>query len=97
MNIEKAKQIVKDLNNFIKLTEECSPDTFEKRAIKEYAIHGSVSKVSDLFNEQGLKIGNKKVKPTDISKIIQSKPHVNELHVIVHQIFNRNKKRMPNP
>ncbi|MCY8488769.1 hypothetical protein [Bacillus atrophaeus] len=95
MNIEKAKQTVKDLNNFIKLTEECSADTFEKKVIKEYAIHGSVSKVSDLINEQGIKIGNKKVKPSDISKIIQSKPHVNELHVIVQKIFNNNKKRMP--
>ncbi|MEC1648736.1 hypothetical protein [Bacillus halotolerans] len=95
MNLEKAKQIVKDLNNFIALTEECDVDTFEKKAIKEYAVHGSVSKVSDLFNEQGLKIGNKKVKPSDISKIVQSKPHVNELHVIVQKIFNSNKKRMP--
>lgn len=91
MNLKRAKQIVKDLNNFIKLTEECTADTFEKKAIKEYAIHGSVSKVSDLFNE----IGNKKVKPSDISKIVQSKPHVNELHVIVQKIFNSNKKRMP--
>ncbi|WP_195536509.1 hypothetical protein [Bacillus paralicheniformis] len=95
MNLEKAKQTVKELNNFIKLTEECDADTFEKKVIKEYAIHGNVSKVAKVFNDQGIKIGNRKVISNDISQVIMSKPHLNELHVIVQKIITRNKKRMP--
>ncbi|MDL5143110.1 hypothetical protein [Bacillus atrophaeus] len=94
MNLEKVKQTVKDLNNFIKLTEECNADTFEKKAIKEYAIYGSVSRVADVFNKQGIKIENRKVQSTDISNIITSKPHLNELHAIVERIFKRNKRRI---
>lgn len=95
VNLVQAKQTVKDLNNFIKLTEECIPDSIEKKAIKEYAIYGSVSKVAKIFNYSGIMIKNKKVKPTDISNIILSKPYLNELHMIVQEIFKSNKRKTP--
>ncbi|WIY55378.1 hypothetical protein M8181_15125 [Bacillus licheniformis] len=64
----------------------------KKKVIREYAIHGNVSKVAKVLNDQGIKVGNRKVISNDISTVIMSKPHLNELHVIVQKIFTRNKK-----
>jgi hypothetical protein len=92
LNIEEARKIIKELEDYIQLIEDYQAITFEQESIHLYVQLESVSKVADELNKKGLKVGNRKVISKDVSNIIRSKP-VSEMHVMAKKLFNGNKKR----
>ncbi|MBM7653003.1 hypothetical protein [Neobacillus cucumis] len=101
INVEKAKKrLVKlqsqviDLEIFIGEAENYYAESFEQKVIKEYAYLGSLFKVTAKLNKELLEMGEeKKLKMSDISSIIDSKP-IDELHKNVRKIYRINKKIM---
>ncbi|WP_340002067.1 hypothetical protein [Oceanobacillus sp. FSL K6-0127] len=79
MNIDKAKRTIEELTKYVCLTENYSVDTFEKRVIREYALSGSIAKVTNKLNSEGYTI-----KQSEISTILHSKPN-DELHKMVRR------------
>lgn len=92
MQIEEAKKQIKELEDYIELVEGYDPTNMTEEAIKLYALYENVTKVTTLLNEMGYREGSRKLVTTDVSKILKGKP-VDELHELVHKMFNRNKKR----
>lgn len=93
MNIEQVRNQINELENFIKLVENYEADTFEKEAIKLYILMENVTKVANILNDKGYRVGNRKVVGKDVSDIIRSKP-VDEMHSLAKKIFGKNKKRV---
>ena len=53
MNLQQAKEQVKELNNFIELVLNYEVTSLETAAIYEYALENNVSKVASKLNEKG--------------------------------------------
>ena len=92
MNIEQAKQQIKELEEYIQLIETYQANTFEQESVFLYVQLESVSKVADELNKKGYKVGNRRVISKDVSDVIRSKP-TDEMHVLAKQFFTGNKKR----
>ncbi|NEY20512.1 hypothetical protein G4D61_11150 [Bacillus ginsengihumi] len=92
MNIEEAKQQIKEIENYINLVETYEPKTFEEDAIKTYVLIESVNKAAVELNEKGYRVGNRKVCGKDITNIILSKPK-DDLHKIAQQMFKSNRRK----
>lgn len=92
MNIEQARNQIKELENFIKMIENYEADTFEKKAIKLYVLKENVTEVANELNVKGYRIGNRKVVGKDVSDIIRTKP-TDEMHSLAKKMFGKNKKR----
>ncbi len=92
MNIEQARNQIKELEKFIKMVENYKDDTFEKKAIKLYVLKENVTEVANELNEKGYRIGNRKVAGKDVSDIIRTKP-TDEMHGLAKKMFGKNRKR----
>ncbi|WP_179884066.1 hypothetical protein [Bacillus thuringiensis] len=53
MNLQQAKELVKELNDFIELVSNYKVISLETAAIYEYALDNNVSKVAYKLNEKG--------------------------------------------
>ena len=91
--IQSLKAEIKRIEDFVELAENYQADTFEKKVIKEYAYIGSVTNVAKKMNDLGHRIDGRKLDSNDISAIIKSKP-IDDLHRIVRDSFNNQKKRV---
>lgn len=92
MNIEQARNRIKELENFIKMVENYEEDTFEKKAIKLYVLKENVTEVANELNEKGFRMGNRKVVGKDVSDIIRTKPK-DDLHLLAKKMFGKNRNR----
>lgn len=92
MNIEQARNRIKELENFIEMVENYNADTFEKEAVKLYVLTESVSKVAEELNDKGYRVGNRKVIGKDVSDILRSKDE-DDLHALAKKMFSRNKNK----
>lgn len=96
MKIEEAKNTISKLQEFVDLTENFSPVTFEEHVIKEYAILGNVSKVASKLNELGFRIKDRKVISNDVSEVIRKKPtEGDKLHQYVLKFHKNNIRKNP--
>lgn len=68
------------------------PENFEQEAIKLYVVEESVTKVANLLNEKGHRIGARKVIGKDVSNIIRSKV-TDEMHKLAQKFLKRNTNR----
>ncbi|MDQ0228429.1 hypothetical protein [Metabacillus niabensis] len=93
MNIEQARNKIKELENFIKMVENYGADTFEKEAIKLYVLKENVTIVANELNKKGYRVGNRKVVGKDVSDIIRLKP-TDEMHSLATKMFGKNIKRV---
>jgi hypothetical protein len=91
MKIDEIRKMKAEMENYLKLYEEYPQKTMEQIAFKAYADFGSVTRIADMLNVQGARIGNRKLIPKDVSEILQS-PR-NEFEKLVCQIFLNSKKK----
>lgn len=92
MEIEEARERIKQLEGYIELIESYSPKTMEEKALKLYVLRENVNKVAQELNQEGYRIDKRKVAGKDISDIIRLKSE-DELHLMARKIFMKNKKR----
>lgn len=92
MNIEQARNQIKELENFINMVENYEAHTFEKEAIKLYVLMENVNEVAAELNDKGYRVGNRKVIGKDVSDIIRTKP-IDEMHELAKKMFGKNRKR----
>ncbi|MDO8223947.1 hypothetical protein [Bacillus cabrialesii] len=95
ITVEKAKEEIIWLQNYIQVAESYETNTIERRILKEYAHIGNSLKVATQLNTEGLKINKREILPQDVTAIIRSKA-TDELHKIVKRGFQykyRGKKR----
>ncbi|WP_410981519.1 hypothetical protein [Bacillus pacificus] len=73
--------------------------SLETAVIYEYALDNNVSKVAVKLNEQGYTMegtrGSKKISSNDVSEILQG-DELDDLHVIIKNIFKKNKRKVKN-
>ncbi len=97
MNLQQAKELVKELNKFIELVSNYKVTSLETAVIYEYALDNSVSKVASKLNEKGYRMqgekGPRKLSSNDISDILKGK-EADELHTIIKSMFQKNKKKI---
>ncbi|MED2013684.1 hypothetical protein [Bacillus wiedmannii] len=97
MNLQQAKEQVKELNNFIELVLNYEVTSLETAAIYEYALENNVSKVASKLNEKGYRAqgvkGPRKLSSNDVSEILQGKG-IDELHAIIKSMFEKNKRKV---
>lgn len=82
MTVERAKEEVAELQNFIHLAENYKASTVEQFIIKEYAFLGSIAKVAAVLNQRGYRINNQLITQEQVSEIIRGKA-TDELHKII--------------
>lgn len=92
MEISEAKEHIKELEKYIELVENYDARTFEKKVFKLYVLRENVTKITKELNEEGYRIGNRKLITKDVSDLIKSKA-TDEMHEMARRMFNQNKKR----
>lgn len=92
MEISEAQEQIKELEKYIELVENYDASTYEKKVFKLYVLRENVTKITKELNEEGYRIGNRKLISKDVSDLIRSKP-TDEMHEMARKIFNQNKKR----
>ncbi|KZZ82523.1 hypothetical protein [Bacillus sp. SJS] len=93
MNIEQAREGIKQLERYIALVEGYQVKSLETAVIKIYAERQNVADVAVTLNEQGYRIDGRKVVTSDVSGILRNKPK-DELSEIVHKWFKSNQKKV---
>lgn len=92
MEISEARERIKQLEEYIEMVEHYQADTYEKKVFKLYVLRENVTRITKELNEEGFRIGNRKLITKDISDLIRSKP-TDEMHELAKKLFNQNKKR----
>lgn len=92
MEISEARERIKKLEEFIVMVEAYQAVTYEQKVFKLYVLRENVTKITKELNEQGYRIGKRKLITKDISDLIRSKP-TDEMHEMARKLFNSNKKR----
>ncbi|MGY3717169.1 hypothetical protein ACWE42_16785 [Sutcliffiella cohnii] len=92
MLIEEAKKQIEMIEEYIRKIESYEPTTMEQKAIYRYVQLESVTKVVKELNEEGYRIGKRKLNTVDISEVIKSKPK-DDMHEMARKMYLRNKKR----
>lgn len=92
MQIAEAEKQIEELKRYIDLMENYKAETLEQKAIYLYVLNESVSKVADELNQQGFRIGNRKLMGKDVSDIIRSKPD-DQLHEMAKKMFGKNRNK----
>lgn len=94
MDIETARDRIKELENYIELMESYVADSVEKKVLYAYILVGSVADVAKEINEEGYRLlttnGERKYIGKDISNIINSET-LDDLHEIAKKKFRGNK------
>jgi len=92
MEICEAKEQIKKLEEYIEKVENYEDDSFEKKVFKLYVLRENVTKITKELNEEGHRIGNRKLITKDLSDLIRSKP-TDDMHELARKLFNQNMKR----
>lgn len=92
MEIIEAREHIKQLEEYIEKVEKYEADTYEKKVFKLYVLRENVTRITKELNEEGYRIGNRKLISKEISDLIRSKP-TDEMHELARKLFNQNKKR----
>lgn len=92
MEIAEAKERIKKLEEYIVMVQDYQTETYEQKVFKLYVLRENVTKITKELNEQGYRIGKRKLITKDISDLIRSKP-TDEMHEMARKLFNSNKKR----
>jgi hypothetical protein len=79
ITVRRAKEEIKQLQDYIDLAESYKADTLEKLIIKEYAFTNSIAEVTRVLNRRGFLVNGKIIEKQDVLAIIKSKPK-DELH-----------------
>ncbi|PFK48940.1 hypothetical protein [Bacillus cereus] len=97
MNLQQAKELIKELNDFIELVSNYKVTSLETAAIYEYALENNVSKVASKLNEKGYRAqgvkGPRLLSSNDITEILKGKV-IDELHAIIKSMFEKNKRKV---
>ena len=97
MNLQQAKERIKELNDFIELVSNYKVTSLETAAIYEYALENNVSKVASKLNEKGYRAqgvkGPRILSSNDVSEILKGK-EIDELHAIIKSMFEKNKRKV---
>jgi len=96
ITVDKAREEIEWLQNYIQIVENYETNTIEKRILKEYAYIGNSQKVAAKLNSEGLSINKRDLLPQDVTAIIRSKA-TDDLHKIIKRGFlykfrDRNKR-----
>lgn len=92
MEIGEARDQIIRLEEYIVMVEDYQAETYEQKVFLLYVQRENVTKITKELNEQGYRIGNRKLITKDISDLIRSKP-TDEMHEMAKKLFNRNRKR----
>ncbi|WP_316571346.1 hypothetical protein [Neobacillus sp. YIM B06451] len=84
--VEKAREEIKNLQEFIKLTESYQADTPERYIIREYAYYSSIPIVIKSLREKGITKEGKEIERKDVLDVIKAKP-VDDLHRIIQSWY----------
>jgi hypothetical protein len=84
ITVQKAKQEIKRLQEYVTLAESYEEDTLEKAIIKEYAITNNLSKVIEKVNERGFTQNDKPVDRAYVVSVVNGDPE-DELHRIMRK------------
>lgn len=94
MDIETARERIKELENYIELMDSYVTETVEQKVIKYYILAGSVAEVAKEINDEGYRLltknGERKYIGKDISNIINGET-MDALHEIAKRKFNGNR------
>ncbi len=86
--IEKAKEEIRKLQEFVELAESYRPDTPERHIIREYAFHNSMPLVIKNLNKKGILKDGAEIIKKDVIYVLNSKPK-DELHRIIQSWYKR--------
>ncbi|PHA31401.1 hypothetical protein [Bacillus wiedmannii] len=97
MNLQQAKDKVKELNDFIELASNYEVTSLETAIVYEYALENNVLKVAATLNEKGYRAqgtkGPRKLSSNDVSEVLKGKA-IDELHIIIKGMFEKNKRKV---
>lgn len=103
MKVDKAREIIEELQEYVSTYENYQPNNLKEKAIKLYAEHENISKITGIINEKGYRKEGKlvagkrrqvKYMSNDITEMIDSDVDPDdELHDIVKKALNRNRRR----
>lgn len=97
MNLQQAKELVKEYNDFIELVSNYKVISLETAVVYEYALDNNVSKVASKLNEKGYRAqgvkGSRKLSSNDVSEILRGEV-IDELHAIINNMFEKNKRKV---
>ena len=103
MKIEKAKEVIQELQHYVDIYENYHPETIKQNAVKLYAELENVNEVAKTLNEMGYRKGGRivagkrrqvKLESNDITEILISDIDEGDLlHPIVKKALNRNRRR----
>lgn len=82
LTVDKAREEIEQLNEYVNLAENYEANTIEKLILKEYAFLGSAQKVAAELNRREIIINKRDVLPQDVTAIIKSKA-TDDLHRII--------------
>ncbi len=83
ITVNKAKQEIKRLQEYINLVENYEAETLEKMIIKEYAISNSMVEVIKKMNADGYTVNGEEINRDYVVSIINSSKTSDELHRLV--------------
>lgn len=92
MEIAEARERIKKLEEYIVMVQGYEAESYEQKVFKLYVLRENVTKITKELNEQGYRIGNRKLNTKDLSDLIKSKP-TDEMHEMARKLFNRNRKK----
>lgn len=103
MKIEKVKEQIKELQEYVDAYESYVPQTMKQKAVKLYAESNNVSSVAKVLNEEGYRKDGKlvagkrakvKLNSNDITEMINEGVDPDDiLHPKVKKVLNQNRRR----
>lgn len=91
--VEKAKNEINQLQEFVFLAENYEEDTLTKQIIKRYAFTSSVAKVVSQLNEERAAERLLPIEPAYVKEVIQSKP-TDRLHQLVRTQYRQRTRHL---
>jgi len=92
VEITEARERIKKLEEYIVMVENYQAETYEQKVFKLYVLRENVTKITKELNEEGHRVGKRKLITKDISDLIRSKP-TDEMHEMARKMFNSNRKK----
>ncbi|MFD2628800.1 hypothetical protein [Oceanobacillus kapialis] len=104
MKVEKAKDLIEELNRYVSAYENYHPQNVKQEAIKLYAELENVGKVAKQLNKKGYtkdgkqvagKVRQVKLDSNDVTQLLKQGPEDNDqLHIIVKKALSKNRQRI---
>jgi hypothetical protein len=103
VKIDKARELIKECQEYITVYESYEPKNVKQVAVKLYAELENVSKVAKTLNDKGYRkdgkpvagrISQVKLDSNDVTRILMSEPDEgDQLHMFVRKALKRNRRR----